>query len=100
MTGKEALEEVKDTHITKWDEKGIYTMNFKDTISYKILENEMDRLEKADKELAKYKKAFEVFKGREVQVYPKFDGNTQYLITLNKEKYELLEELMSDGKIN
>lgn len=50
--------------------------------------------EELEDELAKYKRAFEIFKGREVQVYPKFDGNTQYVITLNKEEYELLEELM------
>lgn len=48
------------------------------------------------KELSKYKRAFEIFKGREVQVYPKFDGNTQYVITLNKEEYELLEELINN----
>ena len=48
-------------------------------------------------EIAKYKRAFEIFKGREVQVYPKFDGNTQYIIILNKEEYELLEELMRNA---
>ena len=54
----------------------------------------MKEQEENNKELTKYKKAFEILKGRKVQVYPKFDGNTQYLITLNKEEYELLEELM------
>lgn len=54
----------------------------------------MKEQEENNKELTKYKRAFEIFKGREVQVYPKFDGNTQYVITLNKEEYELLEELM------
>lgn len=85
--GKEALEKIKYLTINEPSGYGIYSTQLKDTIHYFIIKKELD-------ELAKYKRSFEIFKGREVQVYPKFDGNTQYVITLNKEEYELLEELM------
>ena len=106
MTGKEALEEIKDAHITKWQDSGVYVMIFKDTYPYRILENEMDRLEKADKELTKYKRAFEIFKkyntftmvGRNKDDEDYVISTIRNLMFLDKEEYELLEELMKDAK--
>lgn len=106
MAGKEALEEIKDAHITKWQDSGVYVMIFKDTYPYRILENEMDRLEKADKELTKYKRAFEILGHHMFVPFGLFNertGETNYYFGTNysnhkltKEEYELLEELMSD----
>lgn len=93
MTGKESLEQLKQKYskyIIEWYYMSNMSKEERDRL-YKMYDEEFESI---DKELTKYKKAFEIFKGREVQVYPKFDGNTQYVITLNKEEYELLEELM------
>lgn len=63
-------------------------------------------------ELAKYKRAFEILKDRlslYVQDYEYPDKQNRYWIArtydfgstqITQEEYELLEELMSDGKVN
>ncbi len=85
MTGKEALEKLLDS-LKHWQGRNTIF----DKIHSRHILDELELLEK-------YKLAFEIFKGKEVNVYSKFDGNTQYIITLNKNEYELLEELMSDA---
>lgn len=92
MTGKEALIHLSKNCKELELEYGNFKISKKDNEALQTLK---EIVQKHDK----YERAFEVFKGREVQVYPKFDGNTQYLITLNKEEYELLEGLTKNENI-
>lgn len=88
MTGKEALEYIIKLVLSHTSTGRHSGKSYTQKALYKLSEK-LELLEK-------YKLAFEIFKGKEVNVYSKFDGNTQYIITLNKNEYELLEELMKN----
>lgn len=89
---------VDDKKLEKWAKMCMALENMtKEEIEDIAVRHYVEKLEnKMNNKLAKYERAFEIFKGREVQIYPKFDGNTQYVITLNKEEYELLEEALGN----
>lgn len=112
MTGKEALENIsiefdeygfvpttttprKEEHFTEWWKK-----------EYEIINKELEKKEKLEKNYDKYKRAFEILKEGKVFQIKKVNFD-RYAIVPNKwsdspilkEEYELLEELMKGEEI-
>lgn len=85
MTGKEALEKIKNNQHYREEKNWIIATSLQNTEEYKVINKELDKL-------TKYKKVFEIFKrldgsGRALLIAAIFDIATD-------EEYELLEELM------
>ena len=98
MTGKEALEKIKNNQHYREEKKWIIATPLQNTEEYKAINKDLE-------ELTKYKRAFEILK--EVVNIANLDGT--YLLSvwvntltpicyLKKEQGELLEELMKGEK--
>ena len=105
MTGKEALKQLEEKYhkyITEW----YYMSNMSKEERSRLYSMYDEEIKIIDKELTKYKRAFEILKDRiEVKEVDcayilKYKGYThEYdcnLCYIPKEEYELLEELMRD----
>lgn len=103
MTGKEALEKIKNNQHYREEKNWIIATSLQNTEEYKAINKELE-------ELTKYKRAFEILKDilsvhKDTSLNGKVDFYTLYFEgelpyecykRLTKEEYELLEELMKD----
>ena len=125
--GKEALEKIKHLTLNEPSGYGVYSTQLKDTMYYFIIKKELEELERwrkgefiliparhsgktpyyvlAAKVLDKYMKAFEILKEKlelDISERTEFIGYLLYTglepVTISKEEYELLEELMDENK--
>ena len=97
MTGKEALENIKNSQHHREEKNWIIVTPLQNTEEYKTINKEID-------ELTKYKKAFEIL-NLNITLICKEDeylcNKKYYLLSdtyteIEKEEAELLEELMKD----
>lgn len=117
MTGKEALAIFKGWELSNPFEKEEVDLNsvrYANSQLNQEYHNIIKTIEKELDKLTKYKRAFEILKeilslNKDKSIDGKVDFYTLYFTgqfpyeiykRLEKEEYELLEELMSDGKIN
>lgn len=104
MTGKEALKEWIDHY--RIDCHKYCGDSFLEKL--KVIEKDLDKLDKVEEKLTKYERAFEILKDSGIiKIGNNPFNNTYYLqrndtngnivvIKLTKEEYELIEELMNN----